>query len=136
MITAPPSPHPVPLFLCYKNVLRAAVSQEVGKLIIVMEMLADVGLGHFVEQARLGWPICEHQEYSGAFCVFLPQPHREFHECSCGCFSTSLRTSSGLCVSNSLNQIDLSNLPRRCCPNRIQTVKHPLPQHPSKALLL
>lgn len=28
-----------------------------GKLIIVMEMLADVGLGHFVEQARTIWSI-------------------------------------------------------------------------------
>lgn len=28
-----------------------------GKLITVMELLADVGLGRFVEQARLGWPI-------------------------------------------------------------------------------
>lgn len=73
------------------------MTQVVGKLIIVMEMLADVGLGHFVDLvSQTGMAHLEHQEYFSALCVFLPQSHREFHECSCGCFSTSLRMSSGL----------------------------------------
>lgn len=66
-------------------------------MIIVMEMLADVGLGHFVDLvSQTGMAHLEHQEYFGAFCVFLPQSHREFHSCSCGCFSTSFRMSSRL----------------------------------------
>lgn len=73
------------------------MSQEVGKLIIVMEMLADVGLGHFVDLvSQTGMAHLKHQEYFGAFCVFLPQSQREYHKCSCRCFSASLRTSSRL----------------------------------------
>lgn len=95
--TALSSPHYIPPLLCYRNFKHTAVSQEVGKLIIVMEMLADVGLGHFVDLAsQTGMARLEHQEYVGGVCVFLLQSHRELHECSCGCFSGSLRKSSRL----------------------------------------
>lgn len=75
--TARPLAHRVPPFLRYKNFKQIPVSQEVGK--VMMARLADVGLGHFVDSfcgvSQTGMAHLEHQEYFGAFCVFLPQSH-------------------------------------------------------------
>lgn len=118
----PTSPHPVQ---------PTAVSQELGKSIIVMEMLADVVLGHFVHLASWTGPI---QSNLGAFCVSsFPYSKRENSTSASVGVSpapSERAPDSQLCISHSVKH-DLSNPPRWCCPNRILAVKHPLSQKPS-----
>lgn len=88
------------------------------------------GFRSFCWFSELDWT---HTEQPWSFlCFFFPLfTDWEFHECICGCFSSSFRESSGFtAVYLSLSQTDLSNPPRWCCPNRILALKHPQPQEP------